>query len=163
MKSSPMYEKLVRDSTPSGGLAFHTEDSRRPDIEFVPVAYDKLPDGCLEELDKQMKLIAKGDRRKSLTGGQQRQRRRPMNRHDRAKAMELREKMLRDGKNTRAEQDDLDDRFERAFRRASFDDESDASDGSDDSLSSDASAETCLLYTSPSPRDKRQSRMPSSA
>ena len=24
-------------------------------------------------------------------------------------------------------------------------------------------AETCLLYTSPSPRDKRQSRMPSSA
>ena len=28
MKSSPMYEKLVRDSTPSGGLAFHTEDSR---------------------------------------------------------------------------------------------------------------------------------------
>ena len=34
-------------------------------------------------------------------------------------------------------------------------------------LSSDQSAETwfqtCLLYTSPSPRDKRQSRMPSSA
>ena len=27
----------------------------------------------------------------------------------------------------------------------------------------DAYAETCLLYTSPSPRDKRQSRMPSSA
>ena len=26
-----------------------------------------------------------------------------------------------------------------------------------------ASTETCLLYTSPSPRDKRQSRMPSSA
>ena len=26
-----------------------------------------------------------------------------------------------------------------------------------------ASAGTCLLYTSPSPRDKRQSRMPSSA
>ena len=26
-----------------------------------------------------------------------------------------------------------------------------------------ASAYTCLLYTSPSPRDKRQSRMPSSA
>ena len=26
-----------------------------------------------------------------------------------------------------------------------------------------ATAETCLLYTSPSPRDKRQSRMPSSA
>ena len=26
-----------------------------------------------------------------------------------------------------------------------------------------AAAETCLLYTSPSPRDKRQSRMPSSA
>ena len=27
----------------------------------------------------------------------------------------------------------------------------------------DAAAITCLLYTSPSPRDKRQSRMPSSA
>ena len=26
-----------------------------------------------------------------------------------------------------------------------------------------AALETCLLYTSPSPRDKRQSRMPSSA
>ena len=26
-----------------------------------------------------------------------------------------------------------------------------------------AKAHTCLLYTSPSPRDKRQSRMPSSA
>ena len=26
-----------------------------------------------------------------------------------------------------------------------------------------AQSETCLLYTSPSPRDKRQSRMPSSA
>ena len=26
-----------------------------------------------------------------------------------------------------------------------------------------AADETCLLYTSPSPRDKRQSRMPSSA
>ena len=26
-----------------------------------------------------------------------------------------------------------------------------------------AKADTCLLYTSPSPRDKRQSRMPSSA
>ena len=26
-----------------------------------------------------------------------------------------------------------------------------------------ASSSTCLLYTSPSPRDKRQSRMPSSA
>ena len=26
-----------------------------------------------------------------------------------------------------------------------------------------ASSDTCLLYTSPSPRDKRQSRMPSSA
>ena len=26
-----------------------------------------------------------------------------------------------------------------------------------------AEIETCLLYTSPSPRDKRQSRMPSSA
>ena len=26
-----------------------------------------------------------------------------------------------------------------------------------------ANARTCLLYTSPSPRDKRQSRMPSSA
>ena len=26
-----------------------------------------------------------------------------------------------------------------------------------------ANADTCLLYTSPSPRDKRQSRMPSSA
>ena len=28
---------------------------------------------------------------------------------------------------------------------------------------SDINADTCLLYTSPSPRDKRQSRMPSSA
>ena len=28
---------------------------------------------------------------------------------------------------------------------------------------SDLDASTCLLYTSPSPRDKRQSRMPSSA
>ena len=28
---------------------------------------------------------------------------------------------------------------------------------------SDRRAHTCLLYTSPSPRDKRQSRMPSSA
>ena len=28
---------------------------------------------------------------------------------------------------------------------------------------SDAQFNTCLLYTSPSPRDKRQSRMPSSA
>ena len=27
----------------------------------------------------------------------------------------------------------------------------------------DASSDSCLLYTSPSPRDKRQSRMPSSA
>ena len=27
----------------------------------------------------------------------------------------------------------------------------------------DREVETCLLYTSPSPRDKRQSRMPSSA
>ena len=27
----------------------------------------------------------------------------------------------------------------------------------------DSKAEDCLLYTSPSPRDKRQSRMPSSA
>ena len=27
----------------------------------------------------------------------------------------------------------------------------------------DGSSTTCLLYTSPSPRDKRQSRMPSSA
>ena len=31
------------------------------------------------------------------------------------------------------------------------------------SISSKAAAEGCLLYTSPSPRDKRQSRMPSSA
>ena len=30
-------------------------------------------------------------------------------------------------------------------------------------LSQDAAPRTCLLYTSPSPRDKRQSRMPSSA
>ena len=30
-------------------------------------------------------------------------------------------------------------------------------------VSSLGSNETCLLYTSPSPRDKRQSRMPSSA
>ena len=30
-------------------------------------------------------------------------------------------------------------------------------------LSIDAANRTCLLYTSPSPRDKRQSRMPSSA
>ena len=28
---------------------------------------------------------------------------------------------------------------------------------------SEAGLKTCLLYTSPSPRDKRQSRMPSSA
>ena len=28
---------------------------------------------------------------------------------------------------------------------------------------SDSALHTCLLYTSPSPRDKRQSRMPSSA
>ena len=28
---------------------------------------------------------------------------------------------------------------------------------------SDEDSNTCLLYTSPSPRDKRQSRMPSSA
>ena len=51
--------------------------------------------------------------------------------------------MLRDGKNTRAEQDDLDDRFARAFRRASFeDDESDAERRSDDwRVRGDASAE----------------------
>ena len=30
-------------------------------------------------------------------------------------------------------------------------------------LSENAEYESCLLYTSPSPRDKRQSRMPSSA
>ena len=33
----------------------------------------------------------------------------------------------------------------------------------DDNLEDDAYIKTCLLYTSPSPRDKRQSRMPSSA
>ena len=33
----------------------------------------------------------------------------------------------------------------------------------DDILACLAAAESCLLYTSPSPRDKRQSRMPSSA
>ena len=32
-----------------------------------------------------------------------------------------------------------------------------------DALIACANPETCLLYTSPSPRDKRQSRMPSSA
>ena len=37
-------------------------------------------------------------------------------------------------------------------------------DGTSTATSNDAKeAETCLLYTSPSPRDKRQSRMPSSA
>ena len=36
--------------------------------------------------------------------------------------------------------------------------------GADDIFISDGSkCDTCLLYTSPSPRDKRQSRMPSSA
>ena len=30
-------------------------------------------------------------------------------------------------------------------------------------LPDDTTGNTCLLYTSPSPRDKRQSRMPSSA
>ena len=33
----------------------------------------------------------------------------------------------------------------------------------EDGLLSGTQADTCLLYTSPSPRDKRQSRMPSSA
>ena len=33
----------------------------------------------------------------------------------------------------------------------------------DENAKSLAPAEICLLYTSPSPRDKRQSRMPSSA
>ena len=33
----------------------------------------------------------------------------------------------------------------------------------DNALSLGYDAEICLLYTSPSPRDKRQSRMPSSA
>ena len=32
-----------------------------------------------------------------------------------------------------------------------------------DHLKEQSNANTCLLYTSPSPRDKRQSRMPSSA
>ena len=32
-----------------------------------------------------------------------------------------------------------------------------------DTNPSEQEAESCLLYTSPSPRDKRQSRMPSSA
>ena len=32
-----------------------------------------------------------------------------------------------------------------------------------DAYDKDATIYTCLLYTSPSPRDKRQSRMPSSA
>ena len=36
-------------------------------------------------------------------------------------------------------------------------------EGYTDSLSIKAISEVCLLYTSPSPRDKRQSRMPSSA
>ena len=35
--------------------------------------------------------------------------------------------------------------------------------GLEDEPSLSASATVCLLYTSPSPRDKRQSRMPSSA
>ena len=34
---------------------------------------------------------------------------------------------------------------------------------SSDNLKAAIAGETCLLYTSPSPRDKRQSRMPSSA
>ena len=34
---------------------------------------------------------------------------------------------------------------------------------SEDTQRSQAQAQLCLLYTSPSPRDKRQSRMPSSA
>ena len=33
----------------------------------------------------------------------------------------------------------------------------------DEDLAGGASYDNCLLYTSPSPRDKRQSRMPSSA
>ena len=33
----------------------------------------------------------------------------------------------------------------------------------DEFCNNDADRQTCLLYTSPSPRDKRQSRMPSSA
>ena len=46
---------------------------------------------------------------------------------------------------------------------ASFDDHDD--DGIPDEYDTDyvAGSEDCLLYTSPSPRDKRQSRMPSSA
>ena len=36
-------------------------------------------------------------------------------------------------------------------------------DASTVSASDQAELDTCLLYTSPSPRDKRQSRMPSSA
>ena len=64
MKPSPMFLKFISESTESGGLAFHAEDSRRPDVEFVPVAYDVLKEGTLDELDKQMKLIAKGKRKR---------------------------------------------------------------------------------------------------
>ena len=41
-------------------------------------------------------------------------------------------------------------------------DDEPAGDAKEADAASD-SADTCLLYTSPSPRDKRQSRMPSSA
>ena len=42
--------------------------------------------------------------------------------------------------------------------------EAEVKDGNDVAVVVSAmSGETCLLYTSPSPRDKRQSRMPSSA
>ena len=36
-------------------------------------------------------------------------------------------------------------------------------DSFDPTLLSDEQAQTCLLYTSPSPRDRQKSRMPSSA
>ena len=40
---------------------------------------------------------------------------------------------------------------------------SDDDSGSDDDMNGQNCVICCLLYTSPSPRDKRQSRMPSSA
>ena len=42
-------------------------------------------------------------------------------------------------------------------------DEDQVEDRIDEALQYFAQYHTCLLYTSPSPRDKRQSRMPSSA
>ena len=41
--------------------------------------------------------------------------------------------------------------------------ESSSKTNSSSAVSKEKDSNTCLLYTSPSPRDKRQSRMPSSA